>query len=94
MAMRFTIGKKIGTGFGIVLMLTLIVFTITYSTLQDSKAINDQITNVNTPSVKALQELRFSIVQTQLLSERWIQIPNARDQNKIQLRNYWERVSN
>lgn len=89
MAFRFTIGKKIGTGFGILIILTLAVFITTYFTLQSSRNINDRITNVNTPSVKALQELKISIFQTQLLSERWIKIPNPRNEGKIQLKRYW-----
>lgn len=91
MAFRFTIGKKIGTGFGILLLLTLIVFTVTYFTLQESRNINNRITNVNTPSVKALQELKFSILQTQLLSEKWIKIPDTRHQVKTKLKRYWSK---
>lgn len=89
MAFRFTIGKKIGTGFGILILLTLIVFTITYFTLQDSRNINNRITNVHTPSVKALQELKLSILQTQILSEKWVKIP-TKDPVKIQLKQYWK----
>lgn len=72
MKFRFTIGKKIGIGFGILIVLTLIVFITTYITLQDSQKINDRISSVNTPSVKALQELKFSILETKLLLISWL----------------------
>jgi len=72
MSRRFTIGKKIGLGFGILILLTLVVFVWTYTTLQQSRKINDEISSVNTPSVKALQELKFSILETELFLINWI----------------------
>jgi len=72
MKFRFTIGKKIGTGFGILILLTLVVFVFTYLTLQDSRQINDRINSVNTPSVKVLQELKISILESKLFLETWI----------------------
>lgn len=72
MNFRFTIGKKIGTGFGILILLTLIVFTATYLTLQESKRINNEINTVNTPSVKKLQELKFNLLETRLFLETWM----------------------
>ncbi len=52
MKFRLTIGRKIGTGFGILILLTLVIFVFTYYTLTDSREINDRINAVNTPSVK------------------------------------------
>lgn len=72
MKIRFTIGKKIGSGFGILIILTMIVFVTTYLTLQESKRINDEINSVNTPSVKALQELKFNILESRLFLETWL----------------------
>lgn len=68
----FTIGRKIGLGFGIFIMLTLIVFSTTYVTVQESRRINDEINSVNTPSVKKLQELKFDILETRLFLEIWM----------------------
>jgi CHASE3 domain sensor protein len=59
MNFRFTIGKKIASGFGILIILTMIVFITTYDTLERSRTTSDRISSVNTPSVKALQELNF-----------------------------------
>jgi len=72
MNFRYTIGKKIGSGFGILIILTLIVFTTTYVTLEESRTTSDRISSVNTPSVKALQELKFDILETKLFLETWI----------------------
>ena len=47
---RFSIGKKIGAGFGILLILTVIVFALTNITVHESRKINDQIININNPS--------------------------------------------
>lgn len=74
MGFRFTIGRKIGTGFGILIFLTLIVFSATYITVQDSREINDRISAVNTPSVKTLQELKISIYETKLYILNWTKI--------------------
>tara|TARA_B100000508_G_scaffold133539_1_gene123485 strand:- start:132 stop:1919 length:1788 start_codon:yes stop_codon:yes gene_type:complete len=88
MSQRFTIGKKIGLGFGILILLTLVVFTWTYLTLQQSRKINDEISSVNTPSVKALQELKFSMLQTELFLISWIkqQTPSADKQRLVDYR--------
>lgn len=69
---KFTIGKKIGTGFGILILMTLIVFVWTYITLQDSRQINDRINSVNTPSIKVLQELKTSVLETRLFLVTWL----------------------
>lgn len=87
MKFRFTIGRKIGTGFGILILLTLIVFIATYITIQDSREINDRISAVNTPSVKELQELKFSILETKLFMLSWLKERNPHE-DKAALINY------
>jgi serine phosphatase RsbU (regulator of sigma subunit) len=79
MGFRFTIGRKIGTGFGILIVLTLIVFITTYDTIQGSRKVNDRLTTVNTPSVKRLQELKFSILETKLFLETWVKDQKAHE---------------
>ena len=63
--MRFTVGKKIGLGFGIVLILLLTVFGITYyvvhsaeSTLSDSIENNQKLLEVEQPTVNGLYNLK------------------------------------
>lgn len=79
MNFRFTIGKKISTGFGILILLTLIVFITTYITIQKSRDINNKISTVNTPSVKKLQELKFSILETRIFLETWLKEQKAHE---------------
>lgn len=79
MKFRYTIGKKIGSGFGILILLTLIVFVWTFVILQSSRSINDEISSVNTPSVKVLQELKFSILETKLFLETWLKEPKEHE---------------
>ncbi len=88
MNFRFTIGKKISTGFGILIILTLVVFITTYVTLQDSRATSDRISSVNTPSVKALQELKYDVFETKVFLESWIkeEKPHTDKDNLIKFR--------
>lgn len=72
MAFRFTIGKKIGTGFGVLILFVVIVFYTTYETLNSSIKINDNITNVNNPSVASLEDLRLLVVRSKMLIFNWI----------------------
>ena len=65
MGMRFTVGKKIGLGFGIVLVLLLTVFVLTLyvvwdaeDTLKKSIDTNDKFLNVDQPSVFQLNKLK------------------------------------
>ena len=84
MNFRFTIGKKISTGFGILILLTLVVFITTFITIQGSRDINDKISSVNTPSVKTLQELKFSILETRIFLETWLK-ENKAHVDKVKL---------
>ena len=69
--MRFTVGKKIGLGFGIVLFLLLTVFGITLYVIRDAKdtlnksiEINDNFLNVEQPSVDQLTKLSKNLNTT------------------------------
>ena len=79
MAFRFTIGKKIGTGFGVLLFFIVVVFYTTYTTLNDSTNINDEITNVNNPSVASLEELKLLTVRSKMLIFNWVYIQSQSD---------------
>lgn len=76
MAFRFTIAKKIGTGFGVLLFFLVIVFYTTYTTLNASIDINDKITDVNNPSVASLEELKLMTVRSKMLIFNWAYIPS------------------
>ncbi|RMG80001.1 MAG: HAMP domain-containing protein [Bacteroidetes bacterium] len=68
---RFTIGRKIGTGFGVLIFLTLAVFVLTKKTINSSRKITDTIVHINSPSVDALQQLKILILDSKLLINHW-----------------------
>jgi len=86
MAFKFTIGKKIGSGFGVLLFLTLIVFGLTYKTLYESRNINNQINEVNNPSLAMLKDLNLLIEKSKMLILRWTSIELTDDPDKQRLR--------
>ncbi len=71
MAFKFTIGRKIGTGFGVLLLLTLIAFIFTIVTITRSKQQTDSVVSQVTPSVSALKEYNFILQKSQTLISRW-----------------------
>ncbi|MAC96367.1 MAG: hypothetical protein CMC96_12805 [Flavobacteriales bacterium] len=91
MKFRFTIGKKIGTGFGVLILLTLIVFVTTYITLQESREINDRISSVNQPSTKLLQELKTSVLETRLFLITWLK-ERKEHEDKVKLVQYQNEI--
>ncbi len=86
--MNFTIGKRIGAGFAILIILTSVVFTLTNYTLNESKEINDAITTIYNPSITALEDLNIVIVRSKMLINNWVFIQSGEDNiYKTQLRN-------
>ncbi len=77
MKFRFTIGRKILLGFGILIFLVLLAFSLTLVTIRQSRQINDKIAKLYTPSVDALQEMRLLITNSRTLINNWINIPGA-----------------
>jgi len=85
--MRFTVGKKIGLGFGIVLILLLTVFGITYyvvhtaeSTLSDSIENNQKLLEVEQPTVNGLYNLKAHLTVSQSLILKWVRVPSRPDE--------------
>jgi len=84
MNLRFTIGRKIGTGFGILIFLTLLAFALTTATLKESRDINYKITNLYTPSVDRLQQLNLLVVRSKTLLTSWVNIQkDSEDKGKL-----------
>ncbi len=79
MNFRFTIGRKIGAGFGILILFTLMVFLYTKTTLDASREINAQNINVNTPSVDVLQELKILMLKSKMLATNWVKDQTSPD---------------
>ncbi len=79
MKFRFTIGRKIGTGFGLFILLMLVVFYLTNNTLNESRTANDEINKVYTPSVDALEDLKLLVERTRTLITNWVGIESRED---------------
>ena len=77
--MRFTIGKKIGLGFSIVLLLLLTIFMFTLfvvdeaeNTLDTSIKSNEKFINVDQPTVSRLNHLNDNLAETHRYIQKWI----------------------
>jgi serine phosphatase RsbU (regulator of sigma subunit)/HAMP domain-containing protein len=71
MAVRFTIGRKIGTGFGTLILLTFVAFILTFTTLSESKKKTDLVVGQVTASVDELKEFNFILQKSQTLISKW-----------------------
>ena len=85
--MRFTIGRKIGIGFGIFMLATLVFVIFTTKTVNDSKELNDEITSVSSPSVERLEDLKFLLEESKSLAVIWANVQSSNNtREKIRLR--------
>ena len=74
MKMRLSIGRRIGFGFTILILLTLFAFWLTTITIRKSTRINDEITTNYTPSVNALRDLNVMVITSKMLVSNWVNI--------------------
>jgi serine phosphatase RsbU (regulator of sigma subunit)/HAMP domain-containing protein len=79
MAFKFTIGRKIGAGFGLVILFTVIAFIYTNVIINDSKKKTDQVVKVVTPSVASLEYLHSTLQRSQILITKWFHIQSPDD---------------
>jgi serine phosphatase RsbU (regulator of sigma subunit)/HAMP domain-containing protein len=79
MKFRFTIGRKIGLGFGVIIFLTTIAFLLTNVTLNESRKKTDQVTEVFNPSVAVLKELDNLLNRSKLLITKWYYVQTGND---------------
>ncbi len=85
--MRFTVGKKIGLGFGVVLILLLTVFAITYyvvndaeSTLSGSIDKNKKLLKIDQPTVNELYNLKAQLTVSQNSILKWVTVQSRPDE--------------
>lgn len=82
MQFRFTIARKIGTGFGLFIAVVALVFLLTNDTLKESREINRQIKELYTPSLQGLEELKYQVERTGSLMKQWAFIQTRSDQEE------------
>jgi serine phosphatase RsbU (regulator of sigma subunit)/HAMP domain-containing protein len=71
MAYRFTIGRRIGLGFAIFILLTMVAFISTIITIRDSKKRTDTVVGHIAPSVAALKELNLLLQRSHTNISKW-----------------------
>ncbi len=72
MKFRFSIGRKIGIGFAILILLTMSAFVVTQLTIDESRKINDKINDVYAPSVSKLETFNLMLVRSKMLILKWV----------------------
>lgn len=76
---RFTISRKIGFGFAVVLLTTFILFILTYDTLKTGRSTNDQINDVYNPSISALEQFKGTILRSRTSITAWAFVQSRED---------------
>jgi len=71
MGMRFTIGRRIGLGFAIFILLTVIAFILTVVILNDSKRRTETVVGEVAPSVTELKELNLLLQRSHTNVSKW-----------------------
>jgi serine phosphatase RsbU (regulator of sigma subunit)/HAMP domain-containing protein len=95
MSFRFSIGKKIGTGFGVLIVFIIVVFGATYlavssgiSTFKENDKTTTKLIDVLTPSKEEVTKLRILINESKLLAIQWVDHQGRNDTpDKIRLEN-------
>ena len=79
MAFKLSIGRKLGFGFGTIILLTVLAFLFTNVTLNDSKKKTDEVVQIVTPSVAALEEFNMLLNSSQSLITKWYYVQSSAD---------------
>ncbi|HKL38023.1 MAG TPA: methyl-accepting chemotaxis protein, partial [Bacteroidales bacterium] len=74
MKQRFTIGRKLAIGFGIVFIAFLVNSFIMINNSLKNKELNEAITQSYTPSTNNLSHLRQVVVDSKMLIKNWVYI--------------------
>ncbi len=84
--LRFTIGRRIGAGFGAFIVLTLLAFIFTLLTLIDSRQKTKEVTEIFIPSVANLKEINSVVLRSKVLIINWVNIPIEDEPSKKELK--------
>lgn len=72
MKFRFTIGRKLSLGFGVLLVAILVNGILTYLTLDKTKKLNEKIAKIHTPSISHLKDLNLMLIRSKTLTSTWL----------------------
>jgi len=88
MAIRFTIGRRIGLGFAIFILLTMVAFIATVVTVRGSKKRTETVVGQVTPSVAALKELNLLLQRSHTDISKWFYNSSFNDVDfRVELQN-------
>lgn len=73
MRFRFTIGRKLGLGFGVLLVAILVNGILTFTTLKRTKLLNEKIATIYTPSISKLKDLNLLVIKSKSLTVTWLE---------------------
>ena len=83
MSFRFTIGKRIGLGFGLLILFIFIIISFIYfavtssnESFKSSEEISKKISEVYEPSIKSVGELKENVRKSKNLIKLWATIPS------------------
>ena len=79
MNLRLTIARKIGLGFGLFILVVIVLFYITNRTLRQSQRINDHIALELTPALKLTEQLSFLVTRSEMLIHKWVYVQTRED---------------
>ena len=86
MSFRFSIGKKIGTGFGVLILFIIVVFGATFfavnngiETFQKNDQTSNELIQVITPSKEKVSRLRLAIKESKQLATQWVSDQSRND---------------
>ena len=86
MNFRFTIGKKIGTGFGVLILFIIIVFGATFfavnngiETFEENDSTSNELIQNITPSKEKIMKLMEQIGETKRLAIQWVNVQSRND---------------
>lgn len=71
MDFKFTIGRRIGVGFAIFIICTMVAFILTIITLNDSKTRTETVVSQITPSVTDLKEINLLLQRSHTDISKW-----------------------
>lgn len=98
MNFRFTIGKKIGTGFGVLILFIIVVFGATFlavnngiETFEENDKTSNQLISVLTPSKEYVSALRSLTAESRLLAAQWI---NDQSRNDVDHKMRFKKIIN
>ncbi|OQX73097.1 MAG: hypothetical protein B6D64_14320, partial [Bacteroidetes bacterium 4484_276] len=87
MNFRFSVSNKLIIGFGIITLGVLTNSILTFTTLDKSRQVSDEITKIYSPSVSYLNDLLSEINNSKMLIKNWVYIDKkSNTPDKIKLR--------